>query len=159
MEVAHSATPHNDPAHSSDEPRCYRRKGLQKPVEFATVVTDLTTCHNTWFHPDVDRCFVPTEFARSRALKMGLTPTQVTMHGLPIRPTFSAPQQPKNALRRKLGMEKSAPAVLLVGTLPWPRKLETWCSVGLVAGQRLLGFRPLELPAFASSANNAFTPS
>ena len=25
------------------------RHGLQKPVEFATVVTDLTTCHNTWF--------------------------------------------------------------------------------------------------------------
>lgn len=84
-------------------------------MNFATVVTDLTTCHNTWFHPDVDRCFVPTEFARQRALKMGLKPEQVTVHGLPIRPDFSAPQQPKEALRKKLGMVKSKPAILLVG--------------------------------------------
>ena len=79
------------------------------------MVTDLTTCHNTWFHPDVDRCFVPTEFARSRALKMGLQPQQVTVHGLPIRPAFSANQQPKAALRKQLGMDGSKPAVLLVG--------------------------------------------
>lgn len=54
---------------------------------------------------------------------MGLKPSQVTVHGLPIRPTFSAPQQPKEALRRKLGMDKSKPAVLLVGApshLPSP---------------------------------------
>jgi hypothetical protein len=32
------------------------RNGMQPPTNFATVVTDLTTCHNTWFHPGVDRC-------------------------------------------------------------------------------------------------------
>lgn len=91
------------------------RHGLQKPVEFATVVTDLTTCHNTWFHPNVDHCFVPTDFARKRALKMGLQPQQITVHGLPIRPAFSATQPPKASLRKKLGMHNSKPAVLLVG--------------------------------------------
>ena len=36
------------------------RQGMQKPIHFATVVTDLTTCHNAWFHRGVSRCFVPT---------------------------------------------------------------------------------------------------
>lgn len=31
------------------------KAGMQPPTNFATVVTDLTTCHNTWFHPGVDR--------------------------------------------------------------------------------------------------------
>lgn len=50
------------------------------PAPFATVVTDLTTCHNTWFYRGVDRCFVPTETCRARALKMGLRPDQVRRH-------------------------------------------------------------------------------
>ena len=48
------------------------RAGVQKPTKFATVVTDLTTCHNTWFHPRVDQCFVATQEARRRAMRMGL---------------------------------------------------------------------------------------
>ena len=50
------------------------------PAPFATVVTDLTTCHNTWFYRGVDRCFVPTDTCRKRALKMGLRPDQVSKH-------------------------------------------------------------------------------
>ena len=37
---------------------------VQAPINFATVVTDFTTCHNTWFHPGATRCFVPTAFCR-----------------------------------------------------------------------------------------------
>ena len=48
------------------------RAGVQEPTQFATVVTDLTTCHNTWFHPRVDQCFVATQEARRRAMRMGL---------------------------------------------------------------------------------------
>ena len=48
------------------------RAGVQKATDFATVVTDLTTCHNTWFHPRVDQCFVATQEARRRAMRMGL---------------------------------------------------------------------------------------
>lgn len=57
------------------------RSGLLQPVNFATVVTDFTTCHNTWFHPDVTKCFVPTEFCKSLALKNGLKESQIIMHG------------------------------------------------------------------------------
>ena len=43
-------------------PAC--RQGMQKPIHFATVVTDLTTCHNAWFHRGVSRCYVATAGAQ-----------------------------------------------------------------------------------------------
>lgn len=47
--------------------------GLQDPnTKFATVVTDLTTCHNTWFYSDVDRCYVATEESKKQALGLGM---------------------------------------------------------------------------------------
>ena len=92
------------------------RAGLQRDIKFATVVTDLTTCHNTWFHKDVDRCFVATEEAKARALKMGIGQHKVTVHGLPIRPSFSQKLASKHKLRQQLGLDLQKPAVLLVGT-------------------------------------------
>jgi len=91
------------------------RAGIQRPIKFATVVTDLTTCHNTWFHKDVDRCFVATEEAKQRALAMGIGQHKVTVHGLPIRPSFSQKLPSKRRLRQQLGMDLQKPAVLLVG--------------------------------------------
>lgn len=43
-----------------------RRKAQtgQEQPPFATVVTDLTSCHPTWFHKAVTTCFVPTQEAR-----------------------------------------------------------------------------------------------
>jgi hypothetical protein len=41
-----------------------KRLGRVAPVPLATVVTDFTTCHNTWFYEKVNKCFVPTEFCR-----------------------------------------------------------------------------------------------
>lgn len=47
--------------------------GQQDPgTKFATVVTDLTTCHNTWFYKNVDRCYVATEETKRQALSLGL---------------------------------------------------------------------------------------
>lgn len=97
---------------------CLCRKGGRKPVPFATVVTDLTTCHNTWFHPLVDRCFVPTEYCKRSALKNGLSEEQITVHGLPIRPAFSTKIASKHSLRKKLGLDRHLPTVLLVGESP-----------------------------------------
>ncbi|PWZ21355.1 putative monogalactosyldiacylglycerol synthase 3, chloroplastic [Zea mays] len=36
-------------------------QGLQNRVVFVTVITDLNTCHPTWFHADVNRCYCPSE--------------------------------------------------------------------------------------------------
>ena len=79
------------------------------------MVTDLTTCHNTWFDPGVDKCFVPTAQCAARARRMGLADDQIVTHGLPIRPAFSKPQPSKAALRKRLGLATDTPAVLLVG--------------------------------------------
>ncbi|EFJ50227.1 hypothetical protein VOLCADRAFT_58564, partial [Volvox carteri f. nagariensis] len=91
------------------------KSGAMPPTNFATVVTDFTTCHNTWFCPEATRCFVPTEYCRQLALDNGMAAEQIVMHGLPIRPSFSRPLPPRHALRRSLGMSPNLPAVLLVG--------------------------------------------
>lgn len=72
------------------------------PPPFATVVTDFTTCHNTWFYPGVTRCFVPTDFCRNLAVAMGVARDKIVTHGLPIRPIFSKRLPSKGALRSKL---------------------------------------------------------
>ena len=91
---------------------------------FVTVVTDLTSCHSTWFCTRVDRCFVPTEEVRNRALSYGLNNTQIVLHGLPIRPMFSGRVQNQKVLRSRLSIDMSAPTVLLVGGAEGMGKLE-----------------------------------
>jgi hypothetical protein len=46
--------------------------GLSPRAAFATVVTDLTRCHNTWFNKGVDRCYVATDASKEQALELGL---------------------------------------------------------------------------------------
>ncbi|KAL7165916.1 hypothetical protein ACSBR2_036730 [Camellia fascicularis] len=95
--------------------RILRAKGLLKKIVFTTVITDLSTCHPTWFHKLVTRCYCPTEEVAKRALKAGLQPFQVKVFGLPVRPSFVKPVRPKDELRRELGMDEDLPAVLLMG--------------------------------------------
>ncbi|KAL2643140.1 hypothetical protein R1flu_010727 [Riccia fluitans] len=95
--------------------RVLRARGLLNKIPFTTVITDLSTCHPTWFHRSVTRCFCPTKDVEQRALKAGLKPSQIRVHGLPIRPGFGKPTKPKDELRRDLGMSEDLPAVLLMG--------------------------------------------
>ncbi|XP_031373551.1 probable monogalactosyldiacylglycerol synthase, chloroplastic isoform X2 [Punica granatum] len=95
--------------------RILRQKGLLDKIVFTTVVTDLSTCHPTWFHKLVTRCYCPTTEVEKRALKAGLKPSQIKVYGLPVRPSFVKPVKPKDDLRRELGMDEELPAVLLMG--------------------------------------------
>ncbi|XP_009401455.2 probable monogalactosyldiacylglycerol synthase 1, chloroplastic isoform X1 [Musa acuminata AAA Group] len=95
--------------------RILRAKGLLKKIIFTTVVTDLSTCHPTWFHRLVTRCYCPSTEVAKRALKAGLQPSQIKVYGLPVRPSFVKPVRPKVELRRDLGMDEDLPAVLLMG--------------------------------------------
>eukprot|EP00270_Netrium_digitus_P012671 TRINITY_DN4144_c0_g1_i1.p1 TRINITY_DN4144_c0_g1~~TRINITY_DN4144_c0_g1_i1.p1 ORF type:complete len:617 (+),score=138.84 TRINITY_DN4144_c0_g1_i1:117-1967(+) len=95
--------------------RVLRSKGLLHKIPFTTVITDLTTCHPTWFHKLVTVCFCPTKEVAQRALKAGLQLPQIRVHGLPIRPSFCQPTAPKEELRKNLGMDAELPAVLLMG--------------------------------------------
>ncbi|XP_068652289.1 probable monogalactosyldiacylglycerol synthase, chloroplastic isoform X1 [Aristolochia californica] len=95
--------------------RILRAKGLLEKIVFTTVVTDLSTCHPTWFHKLVTRCYCPTAEVAKRAVKAGLKPSQIKVYGLPVRPSFVKPVRPKDELRRELGMDEDLPAVLLMG--------------------------------------------
>lgn len=90
-------------------------QGLQKKVVFVTVITDLNTCHRTWFHPGVSRCYCPSEEVAKRSLLDGLEESQVRVFGLPIRPSFCRAVLSKDDLRVELEMDPHLPAVLLMG--------------------------------------------
>ncbi|KAK1403506.1 Monogalactosyldiacylglycerol synthase [Heracleum sosnowskyi] len=90
-------------------------QNLQKKVIFVTVITDLNTCHPTWFHPDVNRCYCPSEEVAKRASFDGLEESQIRVFGLPIRPSFCQAVLTKNQLREELEMDPDLPAVLLMG--------------------------------------------
>ncbi|XP_076900755.1 monogalactosyldiacylglycerol synthase 2, chloroplastic-like isoform X2 [Bidens hawaiensis] len=90
-------------------------QGLQKKVIFVTVITDLNTCHRTWFHPGVKRCYCPSEEVSKRALLDRLEPNQVRVFGLPIRPSFARAVLNKDDLRVELELDPVLPAVLLMG--------------------------------------------
>ncbi|CAN6459570.1 unnamed protein product [Victoria cruziana] len=90
-------------------------QGLHKNVVFVTIITDLNTCHPTWFHPGVTRCYCPSEEVSKRALLDGLDPSQLRVYGLPIRPSFCRAVFSKDDLRVELEMDQQLPAVLLMG--------------------------------------------
>ncbi|KAH7688488.1 1,2-diacylglycerol 3-beta-galactosyltransferase protein [Dioscorea alata] len=88
---------------------------LQKKVVFVTVITDLNTCHPTWFHAGVNRCYCPSEEVSKRAMLEGLETSQIRVFGLPIRPSFCRAILVKDDLRTELEMDPELPAVLLMG--------------------------------------------
>lgn len=90
-------------------------QGLQKKVIFVTVITDLNSCHRTWFHPGVNRCYCPSDEVAKRALFDGLEESQVRVFGLPVRPSFVRAILSKDHLRVELEMDPELPAVLLMG--------------------------------------------
>ncbi|GJN14257.1 hypothetical protein PR202_gb01055 [Eleusine coracana subsp. coracana] len=92
-----------------------RWQSMHPKVPFVTVITDLNTCHPTWFHHGVTRCYCPSAEVAKRALLRGLEPSQVRVFGLPIRPSFCRAELDKNELRTELQLDPELPAVLLMG--------------------------------------------
>ncbi|XP_051152609.1 monogalactosyldiacylglycerol synthase 2, chloroplastic-like [Andrographis paniculata] len=90
-------------------------QGLEKKVVFVTVITDLNTCHPTWFHPSVNRLYCPSQEVAKRALQDGLEESQIRVFGLPIRPSFCRAVLNKASLRAEFEMDPELPAVLLMG--------------------------------------------
>ncbi|KAL9326165.1 hypothetical protein ACSQ67_006810 [Phaseolus vulgaris] len=90
-------------------------QGLQNKVVFVTVITDLSTCHPTWFHPWVNRCYCPSQEVAKKASQDGLEESQIRVFGLPIRPSFARAVLVKDQLREELGLDPNLQAVLLMG--------------------------------------------
>ena len=60
-----------------------RTEGRTTP--FCTVVTDLGGAHPTWFNPNVDKCYVPSDALYNAARERDVKPEQIVQLGLPIR--------------------------------------------------------------------------
>lgn len=87
---------------------------LDERPPFLTVVTDLVTTPSFWYDPRVDHCFVPTESAYRRGLRLGMSPSQMQVTGLPVNPHFLDSMTGKDEARTEFGFDSDLPAVLLV---------------------------------------------
>ena len=81
---------------------------------FLTVVTDLVTTPTFWYDPRVDQCFVPTEDAYKRGLKLGMTADQMEITGLPVNPHFMDSITTPEEARSEFGFHPDLPAVMMV---------------------------------------------
>ena len=102
--------------------------GGERTTPFMTVTTDLGGAHPSWFHPDVDKCFVPSDALERLARRKGLGDQQIVQLGLPIRRGFwaggselaaahdeSSDASNKDRVRSALHLETSRNTVLVVG--------------------------------------------
>ena len=87
---------------------------LAERPPFLTVVTDLVTTPSFWYDPRVDHCFVPTETAYRRGLRLGMSPSQMQITGLPVNPHFINSMTSKQKARAELSFDPELPAVLIV---------------------------------------------
>ena len=87
---------------------------LDERPPFLTVVTDLVTTPTFWYDPRVDHCFVPTETAYRRGLRLGMSPSQMQVTGLPVNPHFINSMTSKSEARRQFQLAPDLPAVLIV---------------------------------------------
>ncbi len=85
---------------------------------FLTVVTDFINLHPFWFSPAADAIVLPTTQALRGCLRHGIRPDRCHVFGLPIGPSFTAPQpdaREKKRLRSDLGCLSSRPLVVICG--------------------------------------------
>ncbi|MBE2237067.1 MAG: glycosyltransferase [Caldilineaceae bacterium] len=111
-------------------------------VPFVTVVTDLTTAHPLWFHPQVDAVYVASENTQAMARRAGIADERIHLLGLPIRPAFARPPRPQAALRAALGMALELPAVLLIGGgegIGPVEEIAATCDASLSRGGKIAG--------------------
>ncbi|MEL7642777.1 MAG: glycosyltransferase [bacterium] len=85
-------------------------------VPIYTVVTDLVSVHRIWFHPQIDRYFVPTEDVAELAQNNRVSPGRIEISGIPVSPLFSTLSADKEALRNELGWQQGKTTFLAVGS-------------------------------------------
>ena len=88
--------------------------GSNRPP-FITVVTDMVSTHSFWFDKRSDLILVPTDMARTKALKNHMSPEKVKVVGQPVALRYCVPGGEKQSLREKLGWPQDKTTLLLVG--------------------------------------------
>ena len=87
-----------------------RRKGRIR-ARIATVVTDFEI-HGLWLAAPSDHYFVTTQEARAHLLSLGVSPSAITVSGIPTDPLFSIPRD-RREMRAKHGWHPELPALLV----------------------------------------------
>lgn len=87
----------------------------ERPIRFATVVTDLVSTHAAWYTNRADLIITPTTVAYRRALNLGISPERLRVVGQPVAERFCHPRSDPSEIRRLHGWRQDLPVVLLVG--------------------------------------------
>ena len=92
-------------------PHCAKQHARTRSHTQHPSVTPHATRYPARFHRDVDACFVPSDRLATLAQKCGLSPGQIRLHGLPIRPGFwgsSYPSSGSSEERQQQGQEEES---------------------------------------------------
>ncbi len=81
-----------------------------------TIVTDISTVHQIWFHEKIDLLVVPTEIVKEDAIQAGLEPEKIYVIGIPVNPMIFLLRESKHELRQKLGWNETLTTILAVGS-------------------------------------------
>lgn len=98
------------------EPLLNYRSSSGDDFRIATVVTDLARVHRLWYNEGVDLCLVPTEKAKSLAIKLEMPPEKLVVSGLAVNPVFGQITENKESLQRGLALDPSRVTILAVGS-------------------------------------------
>lgn len=92
------------------------RSLLKMDIPMATIITDLATVHNIWFHEDVDLTIVPTSKVKEDAIKAGLSSDKIAEIGIPVNPKIFLLKGDKQKYREDLGWNQDKTTILAVGS-------------------------------------------
>ncbi len=84
-------------------------------LPFITLVSDLVSVHALWCDAEADCLLVPTDIGRSQAIGHGVPADKIRVAGLPIRPQFAQPIEPRPLVRSRLGLRPDMRTALLMG--------------------------------------------
>jgi processive 1,2-diacylglycerol beta-glucosyltransferase len=87
-------------------------------VDFYTVIIDLVV-HGLWKDPYVDYYFVYNEAMKEDLIQRGVSPTQISVSGIPLREQFTELNTKGNQkeLRKQLKLASELPTILIMGGL------------------------------------------
>ena len=84
-------------------------RAMTKKTPYISVVTDLVSTHAMWYDRRNDLVVVPTQEAWQRGIKLGLTPNQMEVVGLPVADRFCHIHGSRQELRTRLGWPQISP--------------------------------------------------
>lgn len=85
-------------------------------IPFFTVVTDLSTVHQLWFHKKVDGCLVPNEIVSKIAENSGIEKNNISITGIPVSPDILLETRSADSIRSDLGWQTGLITILAVGS-------------------------------------------